>query len=238
MAEEPESPPSFWALLRGAKSRRSTIGQPLQLPNPEATMTLGEYFKADPFNAALGVLFGASPLPIPGYPETQASRFGQVLGAAVPLVGGMKSLKALAAGEAETGTAMRSLQSAPVQTSKQLWREVQALEQRAAEWERIHVQPLMEQEQRLWDTMPKQGGLGYREGSGWYGYETGHDFRDPNHMARIDAVRSQRIRETQYVQQLRDQAQALRADMGAVALMERGTEAAISREGVGLRPKR
>jgi hypothetical protein len=112
MPEEPEAPPSFWALLRGqTKPRKSTVGQPLPLPNPEATMSLGEYFKFDPLGAAVNVLLGASPVPFPGVPETQASRFGAVLAAGAPLGAGMKSLKALATGEEAAGQAAKGIKA-------------------------------------------------------------------------------------------------------------------------------
>jgi len=85
--------PSFWGWLRGEKPRPSTAGQPL--PNPEATMSLGEHFRFDPLGAMTDVLLGASPIPLPWVPETQSSRFGQVLGAAVPFFSGLKSLKSV-----------------------------------------------------------------------------------------------------------------------------------------------
>jgi hypothetical protein len=61
--------------------------------------------------AAVNVLLGASPVPLPGVPETQASRFGAVLGAGVPFVGGMKSLKALATGEEAAGQAAKGIKA-------------------------------------------------------------------------------------------------------------------------------
>src|SRR5262245_42967515 len=97
MADESEAPPSFWALVRGqTKPRKSTAGQPLALPNPEATMSLSEQFKADPVGAVLSMLRGAT---LPVGPESQASRFGELLAAGAPIVGGLKPLKAVVTGE-------------------------------------------------------------------------------------------------------------------------------------------
>jgi hypothetical protein len=74
-------------------------------------MSLGDYFRFDPLGAAVNVLLGASPVPLPGVPETQASRFGAVLAAGAPLGAGMKSLKALATGEEAAGQAAKGIKA-------------------------------------------------------------------------------------------------------------------------------